>query len=311
MRRRLPPRTIKGRSREMKKFTIILLIIVFVYGCGEPLPTELTEVDNSSEIEFEAVPAESANLDYDSTGIVDRNIDKSVVVSVVGVRNTNFRTVQTEGYYYAIFNDKSSPVQAGNGHMLGYKTRQMNAVFFNNFQARKIEHKIKYRVGSVYIDTLLGVKYFASQHMMNMMGRMNRFPYSSKVSFKAMNGHHQQNIEFDIPTPSEITGRVRLIGNREDRDAYFELEWNPEGRGRVEIVFAAINSNGEINPLMRVRGNDNGNMRVPLNVFRNIITEHNRSLVISYIRKIENIDKFIDDSYIVSESIHNIRIDLP
>ncbi|MGK9477615.1 hypothetical protein [Melioribacter sp. OK-6-Me] len=294
----------------MRNLTLILWLAILVFSCGEPLPTELIEVTNTSEVEFEAVAAESANLDYDSTGIVERNIDKSIVVSVVGVRNTNFRTVQTEGYYYAIFNDKSNPVQTGNGYMLGYKTLQMNSVFFNNFQARKIEHRVKYRIGSVYVDTLLGVKYFASQRMMSTIGRRNDFPYSGKVNFRVISGHGQ-NIEFDIPTPSEIIGRVRLIGNRNASDAYFDLEWNPEGRGRVEIVFAAINQDGEVNPLMSVKGNDNGNMKVPFKVFKNIIDKDNRSLIVSFVRKIENTDKFIDDSYIVSESIHNIRIDLP
>ncbi len=294
----------------MKNITLTLLISILLFSCGEPLPTELIEVTNTSEVEFEAVPPGSANLDYDSTGIVDRNIDKSIVVSVVGVRNTNFRTVQTEGYYYAIFNDKSNPVQTANGHMLGYKTLQMNSVFFNNFQARKIDYKLKYKIGSVYLDTLLGVKYFASQRMMNMMGRMNNFPYAGRVNFRVVSGPGR-NIEFDIPTPSEIIGRVRLIGNRNASDEYFDLEWNSEGRGRVEIVFATINQNGEVNPLMKVKGNDNGNMKVPFKVFKNIIDKDNRSLVVSFARKIENTDKFTDDSYIVSESIHNIRIDLP
>lgn len=305
--------------KTIKKIFLLIFVVVVLIRCGEPSPTELFLDNATSEENVQVEPVStdkdvSANYSgYDSTGVIDPIINKSTIISVTGVRNTNYGSVQSEGYYYALFNDKSKPVKAQNGKIIGYKSKTFSSVKFNNFEAVQVPNIVHYMDKMIKKDTLLGMKYFAKQRMMGHFGQMSGFPFASKINFRAEE-NRRSFVQFDIITPSEILGRVNLEGNRARKNLNFVLEWNAKREGVVEIILATIQQNtGETKPLIKLKGNDNGRIKVPFSIIENALLNQNKTIVISFIRKIEKETNYnlLNDTYIVAQSIHNIKIEIP
>lgn len=302
--------------KAIKKISFFLLVLILI-RCGEPSPTELYDTAEEENLQVQAISTDGGTYvnskGYDSTGIVDPVINKSTIISVTGVRNTNYGSVQSEGYYYAVFNDKSKPVKTKNGKMIGYKSKTFSSVKFNNFDAVQIPYIVRYMDKMMLKDTLLGVKYFIKQRMMGRVGQMSGFPFASMVNFRVEENRHSFT-QINIVTPSEIIGGIKLDGNRLRKNLNFILEWNAKREGTVEIIIAVYKEkNGEAIPLIKLKGNDNGRIRVPYSIIENALSNQNKIIVISFIRKIEKeiTNDLLNDTYIVAQSIHNIRIEIP
>ncbi|MEJ5351111.1 MAG: hypothetical protein WHS65_05935 [Melioribacteraceae bacterium] len=299
------------------KILLCFIIMLFVISCGEPSPTELI-FDNQSENNIQIEPAQSdndANLNssgYDTTGVVNPFLSKSTIINITGVRNTNYGMIQSEGYYYAIFNDKTKPIKIKNGKLIGYKSKVFSSVKFDNYEAVKIPNVIRFVDGMMVRDTVLGIKYFIKQRMMQN-GQMHSFPFSSKVNIKIA-ADRNTFTQFDVAIPSEIVGKVSLEGNRLRKNLNLILEWNKKFDDNVEIIIARFRQNSnDTEPLLKLKGNEIGKIKLPYSILENIITPQNKFLIISFIRKYEKqINNIIlDDTYIVAQSIHNIKIEIP
>ncbi|WP_353678420.1 hypothetical protein [Rosettibacter primus] len=301
----------------MRKIFLFCIIIIIVISCGEPSPTELIFY-NKSENTIQIEPAlndNDANLNssgYDTTGIFNPFLSKSTIINITGVRNTNYGIVQNEGYYYAIFNDKSKPVKVKNGKLIGYKSKNISSVKFNNYEAVKIPHVIHYVDRMMVKDTTLGIKYFFKQRMMQN-GQMHDFPFFSKVNVKVVVDRNSF-AQIDVFTPPEIIGKVSLEGNRLRKNLNIILEWNKKSEDNVEIIIARFRqSSSDAEPLLKLKGNEIGKIKLPFNILENIITDQNKFLIISFVRKYEKLinHNILDDTYIVTQSIHNIKIEIP
>lgn len=301
----------------MKNFIRIIFILLFAFGCKEPAPTEL--INNSLE-DFVQINPISTDVDenlniagYDSTGITNPFMNKSTIVSITGVRNTNYGNLQSEGYYYAVFNDKAKPVKVKNGKMIGFKSKSYFSVRFNNYEAMQVPNIVKYREGGIIKDTVLGIKYFVKHRMMGHFGQMQGFPFSSKIDFKVYESGNSF-VQFDISTPAEILGKVSLDVNRAGKSQSLILEWNALKDDNVEIILAEWEqANNNTEPLLKIEGNKNGKVKIPLSIIENVLRTQKKIIVISFIRKIirEINNNLLDDTYIVAQSIHNIRIQIP
>ncbi|MCX7798607.1 MAG: hypothetical protein N2249_08280 [Melioribacter sp.] len=296
-------------------FKIILLLIVIV-SCKEPAPVELT--NNFSEKGWQVNPISNdvdANLNvsgFDSTGITNPFINKSTVITITGVRNTNFGNVQSEGYYYATFNDKSKPVKVKNGKLIGFKTKSYLSVKFNNYEAIRVPNIVKYMDKGVIKDTVLGIKYFAKQRMMGHLGQMQGFPFSSKVSLIVSESKNSY-VQLEIATPAEIVGKISFEENSK-KNFTLILDWNAQKDDNVEIILSKSRElSDSIEPLIKISGNEKGKVKIPLSIIEDILRGPRKIIVISFIRKIvkEINNNLLNDTYIVAQSIHNIRVEIP
>ncbi len=303
--------------KEIKKILLFPFILILIQSCSDPAPVEFIDnnlSDSNIQIEpaFNDIETGLNTSGYDSTGIINPYLNRTTIISIAGVNNTNFGLVQSEGYYYAIFNDKTKPVKLRNGKMLGYRSKNFSSVRFNNFVAIPVPYVVRFLDGMHIKDTVLGTKYFLKQRMMHN-GMMNNFPFSSKISFKVIENRNSFT-QFDIPTPAKIIGKISLDGNRLKRNLSLIFEWDRVEEEDVIIIIARIKNNtNDTEPLIKVKGNKHGKVKVPYSIIENVVSEQRKVLVISFIRKIEKEinNHLLNDTYIIAQSIHNIKIEIP
>lgn len=314
--------------KKLLKYFWTVFVVIGITSCGEPSPTELID-DTAENVEIKIISDQPSVYDYtngyDSTGIFDPFIDKSSIINVSGIRNTNYGFVSKNEYYFAQFNDKTKPVYL-NGKLLGYKTKSVASVRFDNIQAQVTPHMMSFRYNNMRKDTALGFKYVVLSRMMPHGGTAN-FPYNSKINFKLDGGR----VQFDIPTPPEVVGEVRTQGSFANRTFKMDLLWNGSGMGnngyggmgsgmgsrsgQIEIILGTIAMQStQPTPLLKLVGPDNGKMNIQQNILEKIPFNQNRFLVVTFIRRfikeIPNND-ILNDNYIAAQSIHNIRIQIP
>ncbi len=297
------------------KLFISILIITIITSCGDPSPTELimddTAVDENYDVEIVSPDPEEIDYlsGYDSTGILEPVPEFSSIVSVSGIKNT-FDKITTEGgIALAVFYDKSKPVRNSNGLLIGYKSRALGNVSFNNQPARLAENHKKMRgQGGGMKDTVLGFQHFYSfgggRHH-----QQQGFPYSTQVQFK-LEPFIGQSVEFAIPTPPALNASVNISGSRNARNLEIQLHWQKELNGGIEIIIGGRQKNdGRIFPIFRIRTADDGEFVIPQRLMNEIDQSKFDHLVYSLIRRYkQNFNNQLNDSYIVSQSIHNIGV---
>lgn len=302
------------------QFVLVSILAAMLFtSCSEPVPTELVYDDTQSENVKLEVIAEKPGVyvytnGYDTTGIVDPFLNKSTFISVTGIRNTNYGKRAVDDYYFTQFSDKNNPVYNKNKNVIGFPGMNMGEVRFNNSVASIGENRIKYNDHNKNRDTTIGLKYSFCTKLNNPSGS-NRFPYNSFVSFRLDQRMHGQGgmIQFEIPTPPEIIGKVAMQGTASQKNLRIGLEWNKLEKGNIEVVLGIVDRNSQALPLFRLTGSDNGKMTIPKSIMEKLVAENTKELLITFIRKKvrEEALEIFKDNYIVAQSIHNIKIQLP
>ena len=122
----------------------------------------------------------------------------------------------------------------------------------------------------------------------------------------------RHSVDFEIPTPPEVTGQLNTIGSVQNGNLQAEVIWNGLPSGRIEIVLGGIlKSRTDILPLYRLTTKDDGKLVIPASLLKNIPFNLFDGLVITLIRRYRSSDNSLQDHFIVSQSVHNIRIDIP
>lgn len=296
------------------KIVISLLIISFLAACGDPAPTELvlddTTVDENYDVEI--VSPDPAKIDYltgyDSTGIVEPVSDFTNVISVSGIKNSFENTTIETGIALAVFFDKSQPVENEDGRIIGYKTRRLGNVFFNNNQAQLSVNRKKMHGKGGKKDTVLGYQHIYSFGTWRPNQQQGRdFPYSNQVQFRldpVLGG----SIEFDIPTPPALNASLQI--EKKLKKERVKLNWQSRSQSQIEIIIGGKPKNEEgVFPVYRIHTADDGSFQIPQDLLDEIDKSLYDHLVFTLIRRYrQNYDNKLNDSYVVSQSIHNIGI---
>lgn len=303
----------------MKKYFLYILTALSFsyYGCDKPGPTELVNDSNSSDIlEAEIISKEIDNEfysnGYDTSGVTEDLRNYTSIVSVSGIKLTRDGKTDNISVAQVILSDKSRPVYSPNGKLIGYNTIVPGIIKFNSEQARLTNLRIKYREAGVLLDTVLGKKY----ELFNMNGRFFNdqfvYPYNSSIAFY-FNPFIGQSTSFNIATPKEITGSVKLNKSSTQNQFNAELSWNGESTNNFSIIVGAVRkSNLQIFPLYRLKTADDGNLKIPFSFFKNIPRNTFDKISITFIRKYESLNQTLrSDLYISSQSIHTIIVDIP
>ena len=114
---------------------------------------------------------------------------------------------------------------------------------------------------------------------------------------------------------TEITGSVRVNGNNVvPVSSQLGLRWNAANRSdRIEIIIGGvIPGTADTFPLLSIRTRDDGELNVPQSVIETIPYENFDTIVISFVRQKETsgVDNELGDYYILSQSVHNIRLNI-
>lgn len=294
----------------MKTFTkyfILLITLLIINGCDKPAPTELIQ-EEEEPLTVEVITKGSDDEFYsaDSSGVVVDDLNRFVnIISVSGIKITTEESTINTSYAQAIFFDTNRPIRR-NGRILTYHTRVFGDVQFNDFPAQLIPLIIRYKDGDSTSVVSLGFKHvqenFNYEFNSSVMFNIDFFPIIGGNS-----------VEFNIPTPSEITGSLRFEGNRGNNSLRAILSWNgEESHSKFEIIVgASVGRNEKVFPLFRLKTRDDGKLIVPRNLINRIPREFN-NVVFSLVRKIESHHQGNNnDLYVLSQSIHSLVVDIP
>ncbi len=310
----------------MKKLFRFIYCLCFVAcgillnSCNNPAPTELVQ-DNPSiqnPIQVEVVTKDPTdeyyNNGFDTTGVANPVINYSNVINVSGIKTTENNVTTKISFAQAIFYNRNMPFREPSGRLIGYQTVTPGKVKFNNIFAMTVPYKINYNNHGMHADTILGNMFALTR---GMMGQFN-FDYNSSINFQyiPMQGH---SVNFDIPTPKEIIGKVILSGKIKNKTLSCLLNWdkgNPSDS--IEIILGAVttaqNSNGTYStlPLYKIKTRDTGKLLIPAKLVNEIPQNKFNKLVLTFVRKYQiHFTGSGSDLFILSQSIHSIILDIP
>ncbi|MBI1936726.1 MAG: hypothetical protein HYS25_01235 [Ignavibacteriales bacterium] len=302
------------------KYILIASTLFMLFRCTNPSPTELIQDNTAVNENLQQIEVVSPDPDtyvysngYDSTGIVEPYLNKSSVISLSGIKYSNFDDGSQADYYYAVFNDKSMPILNTMGTRLGFWARMMGGVRFNNVVASPMQNRIRYLQNGEVHDTVIGYRFVLTRKMMHSHNKFE-FPYNSKLNVR-VDESRNSFFQIDVPTPAEISGEVNASGSPSRNNLTLNLKWNGTNQGIIEIVIGVLEDSGnEIFPLLKLTGADNGKMKISSSILEKLPDRVYKKLVITFIRRQtkeipEN--SILKDSYIVSQSIHNIKVEIP
>jgi hypothetical protein len=296
---------------------LMLFALAFISGCDKPLPTELVSVDNgiSDELEIELIAQDTEDELYhngfDTTGIAHNPTAYSNFITASGVKTSGLLQPIHASIATAIFFDKSNPIHTPGGRLLGFVTRTPGVVRFNNHQAQRVPYVISFRDHGMVRDTTLGMRYVLSFRNGNPHNQFE-FEYGSSVNFK-LEPLIGTAVEFQIPTPQEITGSVTLSGSRENKNLRARLNWNKADTAGIEIIIGVLDKRKNASlPLYRIRTRDDGELIVPFRLLAEIPKDKFSRLIFTFIRKFEfNRTGGNVEYHILSQSLHTIFVDIP
>ena len=301
----------------MKKHLLNIGFLVFSLiifnSCDEPGPTELLP-DNISVDDEVAIEVLSPNPDqfvyangYDSTGITQPTPTSASVITVNDIKNTIENFTFESAFHAAVFFDKQAPIKNNDGKIIGYKTRLIGKTFFNGDSARLAPYVIRYKENGMIKDTLAGFL-----HLLRINQRRMRNSNNDFIRFR-LNPFIGQPIDFNILTPPEVTGNVKISGTPGSADFGIDLTWNSADAPIEIIIGGVLKTRDETFPLYRLRTKDDGHLRIPGRLLREIPFDQFKQLVITFIRRYRtNItSNSLNDNFVTANNIHNIRLPLP
>lgn len=295
----------------------MLLGAFLYYGCDTPGPTELIADPNESDnLEVEIIGKDLDNEYYsngfDTTGVTDVVQDYASIISVSGIKLTRDGRTDNISTALTFLFDRTKPFRTPQGNIIGYNTIVPGIIKFNDVTARITNYRVRYREAGVLIDTVLGKKY----ELFNINGRVFNdpfiFPYNSAISF-LYNPFVGPSSGFDIITPKEITGNVKLVRLPNQNKIRAELTWQGENVNNFSIILGGVrNSNQQVFPFFRIKTNDDGRLVIPDSILKNIPRDRFNKISITFVRKYDKLAQIQNtELYVSSQSIHTIIVELP
>jgi len=303
----------------MKNAILFIVISVLFSFCSEQAPTQLLDdtASPNEQLDIEVLPREQNvfdySSDYDSTGIFEPIRQESSVIFANGIKNTYSNITVRQLYMSSVLIDKKMPVFHRGGRIIGYYSTAEGKVKFNNEYAQISDRKVRIMLNGVSKDTSLGKMFvIKKRYLLNIP---QNFPYNSSIKFeyeKSAMGNHRTS--FDIITPDEINGEIKVSGKKSDKDLKIELKWNAKNSGKIEIIIGGGRKDKLlIKPLLRLRTDDDGLLKLPWTFLRSLPFGQFDYLVLSFERAVKKSfsNQMIGENLVISKSIHNIKFDIP
>jgi hypothetical protein len=300
-------------KKQLIHIGLITLILLGFLSCNEPIPTELLPDDNviDDELKVELLSPRPDQFvydnGYDSTGIIQTVPSRASIISVNDIKNTigNFTLEST--FYAAAFFDKSLAIRNNSGTVIGYRTRLIGRAMFNGDTAQIAPYILRYKENGMVKDTLAG-----TLHLLKLNSRRGRQGNGDHVTFR-LKPIIGQAIQFDILTPPEVTGSVKTSGNPGQPNFGLDLTWNSADAPLEIIIGGALKNRDGTFPIYSLKPKDDGHLRIPGNLLRNIPFDQFKSLVITFIRRYRTDigNNSINDNFVTAHNIHNIYLPVP
>jgi len=313
----------------MKKHIYILAFLASLisFACQEnpliKLEDDVSGNVTKLEIEYLAANQENNLIDgFDSTYIVStsknqlRDLDGYIYVAKIVKENKRFgNTIKNSiDLFEAEFFDKNREILTPEGNFLGYFSIPIGEFLIDNAKAILTGKIIKLRRNNQMYEAKAGARYFLYKSPFLQIGENFQLAYNSPIYVKVLRPNHIN--EFINFIPEEINGELKINYNLKEFES-LEISWNKSLggsnlRGKVEIVIGVfIEKTNSAFPIIRIRTDDIGTIKLPARIFENIRINENFDLIFliskKNVKKISLNNNFQNIDFIAA-SVYSIKV---
>ncbi|GAB6281303.1 MAG: hypothetical protein STSR0008_00420 [Ignavibacterium sp.] len=270
---------------------ILYISLLFLLSCENPVPVDLVNSSQQSEddLEIEVLSTnpddETNSSDVDTTGYNNSTFDYQGEI-FLSKNIINYQSTTTESNFaQTILFDKSNPIRNWNNRIIGYRSRNLLNIRFNNLSAREVPYIIKMNIDGKIVDSVVGKKYILFHKSNFIYSDSIDFDFGSLVNVELI---HSLGRRFsrDLLMPEKILGNIKIntLTNTEYKTV---LEWNGLNKDKIQIIIGAYTKTiiPILIPLYRLKTKDDGNLILPKNIIESIPKDKFGRLAFIFIRQ--------------------------
>lgn len=270
---------------------ILYISLLFLLSCENPVPVDLIDSSQQSEddLEIEVLSTnpddETNSSDVDTTGYNNPRFDyQGEIFLSKNIINYQSTTVESN-FAQTILFDKSNPIRNWNNRIVGYHSRDLLNVRYNNHYARKVRYTVKVNQGGNIVDSVLGNKYILFYKSNFIYSDSIDFEFGSPVNVELVHSPARR-FSRDLLMPEKILGNIK-INTSTNAEYKTILEWNGLNKDKIQIIIGAYTKNiiPILIPLYRLKTKDDGNLILPKNLIESIPKNKFGKLAFIFIRQ--------------------------
>lgn len=304
----------------IKKFIkpLLFISILFFASCENPVPVDLIDSSQQSDkdLQIEVLSTnpddETNSSDVDTTGYNNSNFDyQGEIFLSKNIINYQSTTIESN-FAQTILFDKTNPIRNRNNRIIGYRSRNLLNVRYNNHNAREVPYTIKMNQGGNIVDSLLGKKYILFYKSNFIYSDSINFEFGSLVNVELVHSP-MRRFSQNLLMPEKILGNIK-INRINDTEYKTILEWNGLNKDNIQIVIGAYTKTliPILIPLYRLKTIDDGSLLIPDNLIESIPKDKFGRLAFIFMRQNNGIINFNGDQiFYLTQSTNTHIINIP
>lgn len=304
----------------IKKFIkpLLFISILFFASCENPVPVDLIDSSQQSDkdLQIEVLSTnpddETNSSDVDTTGYNNSNFDyQGEIFLSKNIINYQSTTIESN-FAQTILFDKTNPIRNRNNRIIGYRSRNLLNVRYNNHNAREVPYTIKMNQGGNILDSLLGKKYILFYKSNFIYSDSINFEFGSLVNVELVHSP-MRRFSQNLLMPEKILGNIK-INRINDTEYKTILEWNGLNKDKIQIVIGAYTKTliPILIPLYRLKTIDDGSLLLPDNLIESIPKDKFGRLAFIFMRQNNGIINFNGDQiFYLTQSTNTHIINIP
>ncbi len=269
---------------------LLFISLLLLVSCENPIPVDL--IDSSQQSDDIQIDVLSTNPDdetnsssVDSTGYTNSNLDFQGEIFLSKNIITNQNLSVESNFAQTILFDKTNPIRNNYNRIVGFRSRNIYNVRYNNHRAREVPYTIRMNSGSNIIDSVLGSKYILFKRSNLINSDSIDLQFGSPLNVELIHSP-QRRFSYDLTMPEKILGNIKInkISNTEYKTI---LEWNSLNKDKIQIIIGAYTKTliPILIPLYRLKTKDDGNLLLPNNLIESIPKDKFSRLAFIFIRQ--------------------------
>lgn len=302
----------------MRRFSFVLALsaVLWLVGCQDKLPVELTLEQSAAALEVKVLPA------IDSTLIVDASVDTSGVLQweeqsypatflVNGVKTDFGGYRSTFSYSRILLNDKRSPIK-NFGKVIGYLGLDVGKAKVNSFDLPKTYRP--FRTWSSFLPQVNAGPAYTLVDQDNQP--IANFTYASgqRYRFVADGRGAVSPFELAIQSPEEVTVLEPRAGSIVFRSENLQIRWSGKCGESFRVLVSSFDARFTVavKPILQVDVREGSNSIVlPAKVLQSLKASADGRYLFSFIssnRSEARIPGYPENVLVQAASIHNVLL---
>lgn len=297
-------------------FVLLLMAALWIVGCQENLPVELTPEQSASALAVRVLPV------IDSTLIVDASVDTSGVLQseeqtypatflVNGVKTDFGSSRSAFSYSRILINDKRNKITDGSSKVIGYLSVDVGNAKVNTVALPKTLRAVRtytsyqpsWNAGPAY--TLVDQDNEPVPSFTYAPGQNYRFAADGRGAVSSF--------QLGIQSPEEITVTEPKAGSIVFRSDDLHVNWNGKHGELMRVLISSYDSKAvvPVQPLVELTIDGDNSIIIPAKVLQALQANRNGEYLFSFVssnRTETKIAGYADNVLVQAASIHNILL---